>query len=106
MFESYKEVGRAVGAKKPQEAQKAKALWAMNAAKDGGGFFMSGWSEGCNTLWPDGFRSDPRFVGQAFVGRGPVAFSGCMGQCVYAQLLRSGTSQGGTGRMASSSSSL
>ena len=34
MYESYKEMSRAVGARKPQEAQKAKALWAMKAAKD------------------------------------------------------------------------
>ena len=34
MYESYKEMSRAVGVKKPQEAQKAKALWAMKAAKD------------------------------------------------------------------------
>ena len=39
------------------------------------------WHRGCNDLRPGGFRSDPRFVGQTFVGRGPVAFSGCMGQC-------------------------
>ena len=41
MYESYKEMSRTVGAKKPQDAQKAKALWAMKAAKDRGGrFFM------------------------------------------------------------------
>ena len=34
MRDSYKEMSRAVGVKKPQEAQKAKALWAMKAAKD------------------------------------------------------------------------
>ena len=34
MYDSYKVMSRAVGVKKPQEAQKAKALWAMNAAKD------------------------------------------------------------------------
>ena len=34
MYESYKEMSRAVGVRKPQEAQKAKALWAMEAAKD------------------------------------------------------------------------
>ena len=35
---SYKEMSRAVGVKKPQEAQKAKALWTMKgeAAKDAG----------------------------------------------------------------------
>ena len=33
MYESYKEMSRA-GVKKQQEAQKAKALWAMKAAKD------------------------------------------------------------------------
>ena len=39
------------------------------------------WHRGCNDLLPGGFRSDPRFVVQSFVGRGPMAFSGCMGQC-------------------------
>ena len=34
MYESYKEMSRAVGVKKSQESQKAKALWAMKAAKD------------------------------------------------------------------------
>ena len=34
MYFSYKEMSRAVGARKPQEAQKAKALWAMKAAKE------------------------------------------------------------------------
>ena len=29
-------MNKAVGVKKPQEAQKAKALWKMNAAKDAG----------------------------------------------------------------------
>ena len=29
MSEAYKEMSRAVGMKKPQEAQKAKALWKM-----------------------------------------------------------------------------
>ena len=34
MYDSYKEMSWAVGVKKPQEAQKARALWAMKAAKD------------------------------------------------------------------------
>ena len=34
MYESYKVMSKAVGVKKPQEAQKAKALWAMKAAND------------------------------------------------------------------------
>ena len=34
MCESYKEMCWAGGVKKPQEAQKAKALWKMKAAKD------------------------------------------------------------------------
>ena len=34
MYDSYKVISRAVGARKPQEAQKAKALWSMQAAKD------------------------------------------------------------------------
>ena len=36
MYYSYKEMRRAVGVKKPQEAHKAKALWKMKAAKDAG----------------------------------------------------------------------
>ena len=36
MYVSYKEMSRAVGVKKPQEAQKAKALWKMKAAKIAG----------------------------------------------------------------------
>ena len=34
VYDSYKIMSIAVGVKKPQEAQKAKALWAMKAAKD------------------------------------------------------------------------
>ena len=34
MYDSYKEMSRAVGVRKPQEAQKAKTLWAMKAAKE------------------------------------------------------------------------
>ena len=34
MYDSYKVMSRAVGVKKPQEAQKAKVLWAMKAARD------------------------------------------------------------------------
>ena len=34
MYDSYKVMSKALGVKKPQEAQKAKALWAMKAAKD------------------------------------------------------------------------
>ena len=39
MYESFKEMSRAVergGVNKPQEAQKAKALWKVKAAKDAG----------------------------------------------------------------------
>ena len=36
MYFSYKEMSRAVGVKKPQEAQKAKAFWKVKAAKDAG----------------------------------------------------------------------
>ena len=39
MYESYTERSRGVGVKKPQEAQKAKALRAMKAAKDRRGDF-------------------------------------------------------------------
>ena len=34
MHDSYKEMGRAVRVKKPHEAKKANALWAMKATKD------------------------------------------------------------------------
>ena len=34
MYDSYKIMSKAVGVKKPQEAQKARGLWAMKAAKD------------------------------------------------------------------------
>ena len=34
MYDSHKAMSGAVGVKKPQEAQKAKAFWAMKAAKD------------------------------------------------------------------------
>ena len=36
MYFSYKEMSRAVEVEKPQEAQKARALWKMKAAKDAG----------------------------------------------------------------------
>ena len=36
LYFSYKEISRAVGVRKPQEAQKARALWKMKAAKDAG----------------------------------------------------------------------
>ena len=34
LFCHYREMSRATGAKKPSESHKAKALWAMKAAKD------------------------------------------------------------------------
>ena len=37
LYDAYKEMSRAVGMKMPQEAQKARALWKMKAAKDAGG---------------------------------------------------------------------
>ena len=36
LYDAFKEMSRAVGDQKPQEAQKAKALWKMKAAKDAG----------------------------------------------------------------------
>ena len=36
MHEACKEMSRTVDVKKPQEAQKAKALWKMMAAKEAG----------------------------------------------------------------------
>ena len=34
MYDSYKVMSEAVGVKKPQEAHKARAVWAMKAAMD------------------------------------------------------------------------
>ena len=34
MYDPYKVLSKAPGVKEPQEAQKAKAMWAMKAAKD------------------------------------------------------------------------
>ena len=36
LYFHYREMSKAVGAKKPSESQKAKVLWAMEAAKDRG----------------------------------------------------------------------
>ena len=36
MYEAYKDMSRAVGVKKPQEAQTAEAHWKMKAAKEAG----------------------------------------------------------------------
>ena len=36
MCEAFLEMSRAVGVEKPQEAQKAKALWKMKAAEEAG----------------------------------------------------------------------
>ena len=36
MYFSYKEMSGAVGVRKPRDAQKARALWKMKAAKDAG----------------------------------------------------------------------
>ena len=36
MYEANKEISIAVGVKNPHEAQKAKALWKMKAAKEAG----------------------------------------------------------------------
>ena len=52
------------------------------------------WNRGCNDLRPCGFTSDRKRSCGLFWMHGAV--------CVYAELLRSGTSQGDTGRMASS----
>ena len=37
------------------------------------------WKQGSNDQRPCGVRS-----GSTFMGRGPLAFSGCMGQCAFA----------------------
>ena len=36
LYDAYKEMSKAVGVKKPQEAHKAKALWNMKAAEEAG----------------------------------------------------------------------
>ena len=36
LYDAFEEMSRAVGDQKPQEAQKANALWKMKAAKDAG----------------------------------------------------------------------
>ena len=36
MYEAYKDMSRAVGVKRPQESQKAKALWKMMSAEEAG----------------------------------------------------------------------
>ena len=57
MYESYKEMGSAVGVQKPQEAQKAKVLWKMKAAKDAG-------EENCDPMREEGIkrRSETRLA--------------------------------------------
>ena len=59
-------MSRAVGMKKPEEAQKAKALWKMKAAKDAGEEYdyptrkdnMRGRNETRLALWEDNLK-DP-----------------------------------------------
>ena len=46
LHDAYKEMSGAEGVKKPQEAQKAKALWKMKAAKDAGEEYYDPTSEG------------------------------------------------------------
>ena len=122
-------MSRAVGAQKPQEAQKAKVLWTTNAAKDRKEEFYDPareediskrnktrlelwevhlkdpiaaldkalqciespywswlealWKQGSNDQRSGGVRSDATVV-----GRSPVAFSGCLGQCASTHNLR------------------
>ena len=40
MYDSYKSMSKALGIEKPQETQKAKALWSMTAAKDRKSFMV------------------------------------------------------------------
>ena len=39
MHEHYKEISKAAGVKKPNESQKARALWRMKVARDSGEVF-------------------------------------------------------------------
>ena len=50
LINDYKEMRRAVGVKKPQEARKAQALWKMKAAKDTGEEYYDPMRED-NILW-------------------------------------------------------
>ena len=66
LYDAYKEMSWAVEDKKPQEAQKAKALWNMKAAKDAGEEYYDPDREGSilkrnktiSALWEDHLK-DP-----------------------------------------------
>ena len=106
MYDSYKEMSRAVGVRKPQEAQKAKAFVGYESSQRQEGrvlmirlakrtfreeikrdwscgknisriqLLQALWKQGSNDQRSGGVRSDATVV-----GRGLVAFSGCLGQC-------------------------
>ena len=77
-----KDLHRALGTKKPGENQKARALWAMNAAKDA--IFMTRSIKQKDTQGrPQSRWRSVRLVGRALLG-GDVAFSGSVGCCGFA----------------------
>ena len=76
MYDADKEMCRAVGVKKPQEAQKGKALWKVMAAKDAGEEYydstrednIQGRSETRLALWEEHLK-DPNVSCPWFLGR-------------------------------------
>ena len=74
MCESYKEMSRAVGVKKPQEAQKAKALWAKKSSQRQGGRFLRPGSQRQH------FKKRHNAIG--VVGRTSQGSNCCVGQSV------------------------
>ena len=70
LYDACKEISRAVGVKKPQEAQNANALWKMKAAKDAGEeYYDSAREDNIRrrnetklALWEEHFK-DPIFAG-------------------------------------------
>ena len=74
-------MSRAVGVKKPQEAQKAKALWAMKAAKDRKEEFKYLACEEDNSR-----RNKTRL--EFFLERTSPGFDCCVGQSMKIKLAR------------------
>ena len=122
LYNSNKVMRRAVGVKKPQEAQKAEALWAMKAAKDRNEEFYDPAREEDisrrNTtlleLWEEHLKESKAAKTSDWVVSDlmlPLWERSCglfwmLGTlCVCAQPPRNGMSQGDTGRTAGSSSS-
>ena len=96
----FREMNKSTGAKKPSESQKAKALWAMKAAKDIGE--VSVIQPVKKTFWEE--QRQPRFcerIGKGRFGKasGLACTRGTVCTCAQPPLI--GTFQGSMGRMAS-----